>query len=383
MAKSLEQAGAESAPPSAAVAVDSETERTPQPEDSAPLRRKPGTPSPDRASLLRRGEAIGRAIEAGGRVARARTMNTLQGAAGNARVARLVEHAAERPTATESAALNAGDERQPSPAALPTARTTRLVAQPRGGNPPTPAELAQQRLTQGPREQRRAWQREQRARAPRGAARVTVSTPHDNVPLKTVSDAEFRQEFRACHSARQEQGLPEAFLCTESSVGPIEVAFDGSQTVDTTIVVGGANNRVWVESVDFAWSLRTAGFLDGSRIEAHMFSATQTHEAGHRTIEKNIRDRLAALLDKELERVLPTERSPLRVRGSNWRQDGVDRVLAQVEGVVRRYEDWHDELSNAAHDAWDRQEQVTLSRIAAARRPTRQSTVPDVDDDDE
>jgi hypothetical protein len=312
-------------------------------------------------------------------------MNTLQGAAGNARAVRLVEHAAERPTPTDGGALRADDDPLPSPAALPTALTTSLVAQPRGGSPPTAAEQAQQRLTQGPRGQRRTWQREQRSRAPRGAALVTVSTPHDNGPLKAVSDAEFRQEFSACHSARQEQGLPEAFLCTESAAGPIQVALQGSQTLDTTVVLGGANNRVWVESVDFAWSLRTAGFIGGSHRGAHMFSATQNHEAGHRTIEENIRDRLTPLPDKELERVLPTERSSLRVRGSDWRQGqgGVDRVLAQVETVVRRYEDWHDKLSNAAHDAWHRQEQTTLSRIAAARRANRQSTAPQVRDEDE
>ena len=208
---------------------------------------------------------------------------------------------------------------------------------------------------------------------------VSLSKKHDAV--REVSSAEFEKEFKSCPTAHPENGLPEAFLCTESGVSPWTTLMDEHATVDTNVHVqtkpgAKGGGEVWVSSANLDWSLKTAAFLDTGRIDVSMLGPYRNHELGHRDIEDQIASRLAKLAEADLLRSLPQEKSPLKESGKDWVQKGIDAIDKKIGEVRDRYFRWANELASRAGAAWDSQEAATLSKIANARKGKHKPIAP-------
>lgn len=249
------------------------------------------------------------------------------------------------------------------------------------GRERTPVELAETELGRGPtrtRRDRRAWRQATRRATGRGGAagRIQIPTSNRHSGVRPVSNAEFLRQWSQCPDPRRERGLRPAFMCSDASIGPVNVQTD--RTTETTVLIDHRARRrggsdVWVVSARLPWVLITAGYLDVSRVSPTMLRPTSRHERGHRAISERIRDRLAPLLQAELVRSLPSPRRPWRAASV---QAGGDRIFNRTRQIVGRYKRWWDQLAGRADDAWDAQEARTLSRIAAARTPSRRTTVP-------
>jgi hypothetical protein len=216
--------------------------------------------------------------------------------------------------------------------------------------------------------------------------RVIIPAAGKDAGVKPVSSADFASEFKKCgNKGRLEAGLPKAFLCTTGNIESVKAASVDAAKVDTNVRLdfkkSGSGGSVWVVGVNLSWELNTAGYLDIDAIDTKMLGPYRNHEQGHRTIAHQIRDRLAKLMQAELERVLPTENKPLAKTGQNWKQEGGDAIIKQISDIRDRYMNWFDELATAADSAWDTQEKKTLSDIATAIKAKEHkpgSSVPDV-----
>jgi hypothetical protein len=256
---------------------------------------------------------------------------------------------------------------------------------------PTPQELSEAALKRGPSKAAKTEfeqaakdaQRLEKSSAPR---RVDIPAPTKHHGVKPLSDAQFVKEATRHHAARAEGGLPEAFIGVDSEIATPVAAMEGSQTIDTNVTVGGtaekSGGKVWVTSASLPWTLTTQAFLNVDRIDPKMLKPTDEHERGHRAIADRLHDRLATLLGAELETALPTAAKPRAVKGKDWESAGITAIVSQIERITNRYLDWFEELSTSADQAWDRQEQKALSRIASARLAPRQPTAPVVDDEE-
>lgn len=254
--------------------------------------------------------------------------------------------------------------------------------------PKTAAEIAGEELARGPQQQRgdkAAWeQADKRAaeEAQKGdmAPIIQVSLSKTHAAVREVSSAEFEKEFKACPTAHQESGLPEAFLCAESSISPwVTRMEDDPKPADVRVQTkpgARSGGEVWVSSANLGWSLKTAGFLDTARIDASMLGPYRNHEVGHREIEDGIASRLAILAEADLRRSLPQEKTPLKESGGNWVQKGMNAIDKTIGEVKDRYLRWTQELASRANDAWDSQEATTLAKIARARQGKRAPSAP-------
>ena len=256
---------------------------------------------------------------------------------------------------------------------------------------PTAEELSEAALKRGPSKKaqkqfKQAVRQAEKLEKSSTPGRVDIPTPTKHRGVKPVRDADFVKEATQHRVARREAGLPEAFLGIDSEIDPLDVAMEGSQTLDTNVVVAGSatkgGGKVWVTSVTLPWSLTTAGFLNVELIDPKLLKPTDEHERGHREIAERLRDRLATLLRAELEGALPTAATPLAVKGKHWEQKGINVIIAQIQRIIDRYLDWFDALGDSADRAWDTQEQQALSRIAAGRLTTRQPTAPTLGDEE-
>ena len=242
----------------------------------------------------------------------------------------------------------------------------------------TAEEFAEKALTAGPKGKTEKTQFE--AAGAKAAAidkagtkitRVEVPAKVTEAGAKAVTTSEFEAEAKKCATTRAEGGLPKAFLCVTNEPEASNIRPDDDAKMDTNVRVSfksGKTNEgsIWVVSASLAWPLNTAGFLDISVIDPSMLSAYQAHEKGHSTIARKIHERLARLMQVELEGALPTDKKPIIKSGKTWGQDGVDEIAKKIEAIQKRYKDWFDELSTAADAGWDTQEKATLSKIAAA-----------------
>ncbi|HEY3138393.1 MAG TPA: DUF4157 domain-containing protein [Blastocatellia bacterium] len=242
---------------------------------------------------------------------------------------------------------------------------------------PTPEELAAAALKTGPKEKKEKSEFEKAGKAAEKLekagtkiTRVEIPAADKDEPVKPVTSSEYASEFKKCRKTKAEAGLPKAFLCTDQQLTPPDVAPDVAAKFSTNVRVAfkadDGGGSIWVVSASLPWVLNTAGFLDTSAIDPAMLKPYDTHEQGHRAIAHQVRDRLARLLQVELEGALPTAKSPLKKSGKSWDQDGVDAIIKQISGIQKRYEDWFEELTGVADAAWDAQEKAMLSKIAAA-----------------
>jgi hypothetical protein len=247
--------------------------------------------------------------------------------------------------------------------------------------PATPEELAVKALTAGPKDtkEKAAFEKVEKAAAKveksgTPISRVEIPAAGTHAGVKGVTSSEFASEASKSGHIRRETGLPKAFLRVSSVMAPANVAPDDAATIDTNVRVAfkksSSGGSVWVVSASLPWILDTAGFLDIESIDPKMLKPYQSHEKGHSTIAQQIRDRLAKLMQVELEGALPTEQKPLTKSGKRWDQEGVDAIIAKIEGIQQRYQKWFDELAAAADAEWDAQEKQTLSKIAAAIKAT-------------
>ena len=211
--------------------------------------------------------------------------------------------------------------------------------------------------------------------------RIKVATTTTSRGVRAVSSEDFRTEFTKCRSGRQEAGLPQAFLCAEFISRPLSSGDGQLGDGDTNVVVDsrpkkGGGGEVWVVSASLPWSLTTGGFLDVDVTEPKMLKPYADHERGMGRWRCRCATTSRRLLQAELERVLPTATRPQTVTGKNWRQQGVNAIVRQIDAISDRYEAWGDELSDRADADWDAQDQQTLSKIAATIR-THRPTAPE------
>lgn len=254
----------------------------------------------------------------------------------------------------------------------------------------TPEEIAAGALTAGPKGGKKVFEKAVRTAAETEAkgketTRIEVPAAGKDDPVKGVTSSEFASRFKKCGTARMETGLPKAFLCVTHGIAPPDVASDENATIATNVRVafsgGATSGKTWVTSANLPWTLDTAGFLDIDSIDPKMLAPYGTHEKGHRTIAHQIRDRLAKMLQGELEIALPGEKRPLSTSGEGWAQQGVNAIIKQISAAETRYQNWFDELATNADAAWDGQEKKTLSNIASAIKAKESkpgSSVPDV-----
>ena len=156
---------------------------------------------------------------------------------------------------------------------------------------------------------------------------------------------------------------------------------DEEARVDTNVHVqtkpgSRGGGEVWVSSAQLEWSLKTAGFLDTSRIDASMLGPYRDHELGHREIEDQIASRLAKLAEADLRRSLPQEKTPLKESGGDWVQKGIDAIDKKVGEVKDRYLRWAAEIASRANAVWDSQEADTLAKIARGRKHEHEPSAP-------
>jgi hypothetical protein len=244
---------------------------------------------------------------------------------------------------------------------------------------PTPEEVAGEALKTGPKDKKEKAQFEKAGKAEAAVekkgtkiTRVEIPAAGTDEAVKAVTTSEFEAAARKCGRAKTEAGLPKALLCTQQEITTPNVAPDDAATFDTNVRVAfkqdndGGGGSIWVVSASLPWVLNTAGFLNISDIDVAMLKPYEVHEKGHRTIAHEIRDRLSKLLLVELEGALPTEKSPIKKSGKTWGQLGVDAIIKKISDIQTRYQNWFDELTDAADAAWDAQEKPTLTKIAAA-----------------
>ena len=202
--------------------------------------------------------------------------------------------------------------------------------------------------------------------------RVEIPTSHKDSGVRALSSSDYQTEFRKCATARAEAGLPKAFLCTTEAIAPPNVAAEDEATFDTNVRVvfngSGTSGKAHVSSISLPWDMQTAGFLDIDAIDSKMLTPYKEHEKGHRVIAVDVRDRLAKMLQADLEKALPTEKAPVSKTGDDWGQKAVDGIVAKIDTLTQRYETWFAELADQADSAWDKQEAKTLSAIATANK---------------
>jgi Domain of unknown function (DUF4157) len=243
--------------------------------------------------------------------------------------------------------------------------------------PPTPEEIAAKQLKAGPTGDRAAFTKITKSAAEaekKGTAITRVEVPtkdNDEVP-KMLGASEFKTQHKACGRARQEGGLPEAFLCATHAIAVPDVAPDESATLATNVRVAfsgsASSGGLSVKSASLPWELNTTAFLNIGVIDPRMLKPYSDHEKGHRTLAHQIRDKLAKLFQLELEQSLPTDKKPLKKSGADWSQKAVDDLIKQITTITTRYSNWMDQLLDKADADWDAQEKKTLSDIAAAKR---------------
>jgi hypothetical protein len=253
---------------------------------------------------------------------------------------------------------------------------------------PTARELGEQQMAAGPQAQQKAWKQSGvfLAKAKAGAQRVNVEPKLNYAGVKPVNQGEFQSEFKKAGTARQESGLPEAFLALTTAISPTVIRMSSDRTFDTNVVVEmdgtGKGGKVWVSEVSLVWVVNAAGFLNVSVIDPSMLSPIRKHEVGHKQIAESIQIDLAKRMTAELDQLLPSEKNPIQKNGKNWGQEGVNAISRQIDRITNRYLNWWDELAAKADSAWDSQEQKTLSRIAQARVRVHQGRVPTVPGED-
>jgi hypothetical protein len=266
-----------------------------------------------------------------------------------------------------------------------------------GGAPPalqrkTPEELAAKSIESGPATDKKQFGAAKKveakaAKAKTPSTRVTIATPHTSNGVKTVTTSEFNSQWKACPTAHAEAGLPSAFLCAVEEITPPQVATDATLTTNVNVTLDGTDKKgtAYVAQVDLPWTLTTAGFLNIDIVDPKMLAPYEAHERGHRTIAVDIRNRLAKMLQADLDAALPTKAKPAAYSGPTWGQDAVDAIVKKIDTLTQRYKTWYDELAGRADAAWDSQEAKSLSAIANAvkQQQGRQPVAPKLKEDEE
>jgi len=267
-----------------------------------------------------------------------------------------------------------------------------------GGMPPMlqrqplkPEEQATKALEGGPKTDKGEFGKSKTRRAKIDKAktaitRVTIPVQQNNKGVRGLTSRDFQSEFRKCPTSRSEAGLPSAFLCATEQITAPKVASDDQAALDTNVRVvfqgGATSGKAFVSQADLPWELTTAGFLDIDAIDSKMLTPYDNHEKGHRTIAVDILQRLAPMLQADLDAALPTKAKPLTKSGGGWGQQAVNAIIATIDKITKRYETWFAELADRADAAWDKQEAKTLSSIATAVKAKQQRSggVPPVKD---
>lgn len=235
-----------------------------------------------------------------------------------------------------------------------------------------PEQMAEEELKRGPKSRPKRWAEDLRKSMEQtpDAQPIQVKAVNDRQGVRLLSGASYDARARDAKNFRQEAGVPRAFLDSSNIIGPARI--DVEPTTETNLVVqtqasGKNGGEVWVQSAALPWTVNTAGYMDSSRIDPSMLPDYRRHEEGHASIAERVRDRLAPLLQSELNQTLPTAKSPLRLSGKDWVKRGVDIIYEKVDRVIKRYQQLWDELATRADDEWDKQERQTLSRIATMK----------------
>src|SRR5262245_4986435 len=198
-------------------------------------------------------------------------------------------HAASHPGTASIGARDSALEREADRAAEGWSRGTHIGAMTASGaslqkKDPTPEEIAATALKTGlkDRTEQATFTKQVRAteKVEKAGTKITrVEIPlegKDEIAREMTSTSAYEAEFRKCPSARAEDGLPKAFLCTTQSLTPANVRPDDDATLDTNVRVafkedkGGGSGSTWVVSASLPWVLNTAAFLDTSVIDVSM-----------------------------------------------------------------------------------------------------------------
>lgn len=237
----------------------------------------------------------------------------------------------------------------------------------------TPQEMANEEVKRGPKKNKpKGWEQElnQAAKKVSDSQPIQIRAVNERQGVKLVSKSMYDELARNAKKFHQEAGLARAFLDSRNSIGPYQI--NTEPDIDTNVLMqtrstGKNGGEVWVQSAAIPWVVRTAGYMDESRIDPSMLPDYKRHEEGHASIAEQVRDRLLPLLQGEMNRSLPTATRPLRFNGNDWVKRGGDAIFEKIGALVERYQNLWDELSTRADKEWDRQEKQTLSRIAAAK----------------
>jgi len=234
-----------------------------------------------------------------------------------------------------------------------------------------PEQIATEEAERGPKQKPKTWDADlkQAAEQASEAQSIQVKPVNERQGVRLVSKTKYDEVAASATNFHQEAGVPRAFLDSSNAIGPIQISTDsGVNTVlMQTRATGKNGGEVWVQGAMIPWTVKTAGYMDESRIDTAMIADYKRHEEGHATIAEQIRDQLAPLMQTELNQALPTAERPLRVTGKGWVKRGGDEIYEKVNRAVKRYERLWDELTERADDAWNQQERQTLSRIAAMK----------------